>query len=99
VESLERLAGSLAWFKDKLADQGTLLDYSKPVFDIKTKTGLCRPDFIVSYMNSATGTRKKFILETMGYDTEDCLTAKAQAIEKLATGQLTSILMDAVKER
>lgn len=109
---LERkTATTLAWFKDKLAAQGTLLDYSKPVFDIKTKAGLCRPDFIVSYINSATGTRKKFILETMGYDTEDYIAAKYQAIEKmqliaptytvtrdqLASGKLTSILMKAVQ--
>lgn len=109
---LERkTANTLAWFKEKLADQGTVLDYSKPVFDIKTKAGLCRPDFIISYMNSATGTRKKFILETMGYDTDDYIAAKSLAIEKmkliaptytvthdqLATGKLTSILMEAVQ--
>lgn len=101
---------SLRWFKDKLSHQHVQLDFQKPVFDIKTKSGLCRPDFIVTYINSKTGTRRKFILETMGFDTEEYLDSKARTIERmkliapvhtvtksqLENGEMPEILMKAV---
>jgi len=50
----------------------------KPLFDISTETGHCRPDFLIETFDTGTGEIKSLILEAMGFDLADYVAAKSR---------------------
>lgn len=50
---------------------------TKPLFDIQTPAGNCRPDFIIETFSRQTGESRIAIIEAMGFDTQAYHDAKA----------------------
>ena len=60
---------------------------TKPLFDIQTPAGNCRPDFIIEIYSRETGENRIAIVEAMGFDTDAYRDAKAithPRMEKIA---------------
>lgn len=60
---------------------------TKPLFDIQTPAGNCRPDFIIETYSRETGENRIAIVEAMGFDTDAYHDAKAithPRMEKIA---------------
>lgn len=60
---------------------------TKPLFDIQTPAGNCRPDFIIEIYSRETGENRIAIVEAMGFDTDAYHDAKAithPRMEKIA---------------
>lgn len=56
----------------------------KPLFDIQTPAGNCRPDFIVESRSRLTGETHAAVIESMGFDTDDYHDAKAITHPRMA---------------
>jgi hypothetical protein len=56
----------------------------KPVFDILTDRGSCRPDFLLEARSRATGEIRQLVVEAMGSTADDYLASKAVTHPRMA---------------
>jgi len=56
---------------------GWTLSIEKPLFDILTPLGACRPDFLLEACARSTGEIRRIVVEAMGSDDPDYLASKA----------------------
>ena len=68
---------ALLQLRERFAGQGVDLVLEKPVFDILTAIGPCRPDFLLEARSRSTGEIRQLIVEAMGRTDEAYLAAKA----------------------
>lgn len=60
-----------------LHERGIATRIKKPVFDIDTPQGPCRPDFMVDVLDRPKGRRQLVFIEMMGFDTAEYAARKA----------------------
>ena len=65
---------ALQW---RLHERGIATRIKKPVFDIETPQGPCRPDFMVDVLDTRNSRRQLVFIEMMGFDTEEYAASKA----------------------
>lgn len=80
-QTLESLATCAAWLSKKEDVPVRCLSLKKPLFDydvtVDGEEGWVLPDFLVDAM-MATGEKKTFVIETMGYQDEDYIERKSR---------------------
>lgn len=67
-----------------LSPAGVSFRIKKPVFDLETELGPCRPDFMLDVLHRTTGQRRLMNVELLGYDTSDYERAKTITIPRMA---------------
>ncbi|MDO6414356.1 hypothetical protein Q4F19_08185 [Sphingomonas sp. BIUV-7] len=78
--ALQELLMRLQWL---LNDKGISTRIKKPVFDLDTELGPCRPDFIVDVLDRRTQRRRLLNLELLGYDAETYCRSKEVTLPRL----------------
>lgn len=68
----------------RLDERGFDSTVVKPLFDIQTPIGNCRPDFIVEACSRVTGESRAAVVESMGFDVEAYHAAKAITHPRMA---------------
>nr|WP_245968237.1 hypothetical protein [Hephaestia caeni] len=68
----------------RLHERGHDSSILKPLFDIQTPAGNCRPDFIIETCSRATGESRAAVVESMGFDVESYHDAKAITHPRMA---------------
>lgn len=63
--------------RSSLHRQSIDIAIEKPVFDILTDRGSCRPDFLLEARSRATGEIRQLVVEAMGTSTDEYLASKA----------------------
>ncbi len=63
--------------RSSLNGQSIDIAIEKPVFDILTDRGSCRPDFLLEARSRATGEIRQLVVEAMGSSTDEYLASKA----------------------
>jgi len=71
-------------FQHRLDASGIDALVTKPLFDIQTPAGNCRPDFILETVSRATGETSIAIVEAMGFDNDAYREAKAVTHPRMA---------------
>lgn len=64
-------------------ERGVLFRIKKPVFDIETDLGPCRPDFMLEVADQRTRTRRRLNIEVMGYSDASYAEAKLITIPRM----------------
>lgn len=78
-----------------LADRGIAATLRKPVFDIETPHGHCRPDVILDIADGATGAVAAIVVEAMGFRDEVYLAAKQRTHPRMAAiGPVVAVTPD-----
>lgn len=77
---LMQLLMKLQWDLDA---QGISTRIKKPVFDLETDLGPCRPDFMIDILDRRTSRRRLLNFELLGYDTESYRRSKEVTIPRM----------------
>jgi hypothetical protein len=84
TEFERKVLRELIEFRRSADHQGIDVTIDKPLFDQLTPAGPCRPDFVVHAVLRITGEVRTVIVEAMDHGTEDHLSARATAHERMA---------------
>ncbi len=85
---------ALDWLRKSMADSDPHLEISlvKPLFDLATEDGSCRPDLVLEITDMSSGEIRTLVIETMEFETDDYLAEKARQHELMASvGRVVTI--------
>lgn len=69
--------------QNSIRDSEYKMRIKKPLFDIETRDGPCRPDFIVKLINRKSSRVRNLIFEVMGYETDEYRASKEKTVPRM----------------